>query len=148
MWLIRFSVFCIDEYFFHAYILIIFVQSCFFILLSARDLLLFVINSVSFFKFSSISFGQSKLKEIAFRDPKSFRISYHKHTLFHHYNDLIKLLQSFLVIYSVDKKDKVFFCFHFSHCMNCFFCANNIESLVNSLFGVKIFIPAPDAFPL
>ena len=58
MWFIRFAVFCVHEYWFHAYILTIIVQSRFFFLFSATDSLLVIINSFSCFKFSSTFLGQ------------------------------------------------------------------------------------------
>ena len=58
-WFIRFAVFLVHEYRFNADILTI----SFFILFSAKDWLIFMMNSISCFKFSSTSLGQSKLKQ-------------------------------------------------------------------------------------
>ena len=84
MWVIPFAVFRVHEYCFHAYILTIIVQS---ILFSGKDSLVFKINSVLCFKFSSTYFDQSKLKQT-----ESFGISYYNQIFFHDYNDLIKFL--------------------------------------------------------
>ena len=84
MWVIPFAVFRVHEYCFHAYILTIIVQS---ILFSGKDSLVFKINLVLCFKFSSTYFDQSKLKQT-----ESFGISYYNQIFFHDYNDLIKLL--------------------------------------------------------
>ena len=86
---------------------------------------------------------------------KLFGISYHNHIFFHYYiflfchNDLIKLLQTFLVILLCRYK-------RYNICLISFFnlfelflaliCAKNIGSLVNSLFGVEIFNPVPVVF--
>ena len=107
----------------------------FFILFSAKYSLLFIINSILILinKFWSI---QIKTKH--------FGISYYNHIFFHYSNDLIKLLHTFLVILLCWYK-------RYSICLISFFslyeffpgfiCANNIGSLVNSLFGVNIFNP-------
>ena len=63
MWFTCFAVFRIHEYCFHAYILTIIVQSQLFILFSTKNSLIFIINSISRFKFSSEYFGQYKSKQ-------------------------------------------------------------------------------------
>ena len=60
---LRFAVFHVHEFCFYACILTIIVQSRFVILFSAKDSLLFMINSISYIKLSSTSFGKSKLKQ-------------------------------------------------------------------------------------
>ena len=62
MWFIRFAVFQVHEYCFHAYILKLIVQSHF-ILFSTKDSLLFILNLISCFKLSSTSFDQSKSEQ-------------------------------------------------------------------------------------
>ena len=107
----------------------------FFILLSAKDSLLFTINSISWFKFSSTSFDQSKLK-------RSFGISYHNNIFFHGYNDLIRLLYTFLVIILCwYKRYNICFISVFSlyELFPVFICGNSIGSLVNNLFRIKTF---------
>ena len=77
---------------------------------------------------------------------KSFGISYRNHIFLHYYNNVITLLQTFLVIllcwYKTYSMCLIPF-FDFYKLFPAFFCANNIESLVNNLFGVKIFNPFP-----
>ena len=76
---------------------------------------------------------------------KGFVISYHNH-IFHYYNELIKLLQPFLVIV-LCRYERYSIClisfFNLYELFTAFICDNNIVSLVNCLFGVKIFIPFP-----
>ena len=60
MWLICFADFCVQEYCFHEYY-----SFSFFVLLSAKDSLLIMINSISCFQFSSTSLElQNKLLNI------------------------------------------------------------------------------------
>ena len=121
----------------------IIVKSRFFILFSAKDSVLFMINSISHFKFSSTSFRKSKLKK------KKLWVSYHDHIFFHYYtflhdyNDFIKLLKPFLVILLCWYKRYNIFLISFFNLYEffwAFICANNVGSLVNNLFGVKILI--------
>ena len=108
----------------------------FFILFSAKLLLLLFINSVSFFKFSPTSSCQSKSKK---KLGELFWQSY----FFRYYNDLIKLLWTFLLIllcwykrYSISFISSL----HLYELFPVFICGNNIGIPVNSLFEVKIFI--------
>ena len=93
---------------------------------------------------------------------KSFVISYYSNIFFHHYNDLIEFCKTFLVVllYWHHFNDLIEFCKFFLvvslYCYKrysihlilfsilyklfpSFIGANNIGSLVNNLFGVKIF---------
>ena len=77
---------------------------------------------------------------------KLFGVSYRNHIFFYYYNDLIKLLQTFLVILSCWYKRHsicLISFFDFYELFPVFICANNIGSLVNNLFGVKNFNPFP-----
>ena len=114
MWFIRFAVFCVHEYCFHAYILKNNCTASFFILFSAKYSLLFMINSISCFKYSSTTFGQSKLKQKVL-------------------GSLIKIMFSSMIVmawlncckpfwwfYHADTKDIVFVSFDFLIYINCF----------------------------
>ena len=82
-------------------------STSFFILFSARNLLLFIINSISCYKFSSTFFSESKLKQKIL-------------------GSLITIIFSAIIIktlfqwfYYADTKDTVIFWFYFLICMNC-----------------------------
>ena len=139
MWFIRFAAFCAHEYYFHAYIWTTVVQTLFFILFSAKDSLLFMINSILCFKFSSTSSGQWK--------PKSKNLG-----------SLITIIFSSIIImtrwnccklvwwfYCVDKRYSIFLIsfFNLYELFPAFIYTNNIGSLLNNLFGVMIFNPFP-----
>ena len=113
---------------------------------SAIDSLLFMINSISFFKFSLRSFEKSKYKT------KGFGISYHNDIFFNYYiffsdyNNFIKLLLTFVEILLCRYK-RYSICllsvFNLYELFPAFICDDNIESLVNDLFAVKTFNPVP-----
>ena len=85
----------------------------FFVLFLAKDYLIFMINSVSYFNLSSISFEQSKLKQNVLES-------------------LIAIISFSVIIMTLWNCYKIFVAF---------LCANIIGSLLNSLFGVNIFNP-------
>ena len=74
---------------------------------------------------------------------KTFGISYHNHVFFHDYNDLINCCKLFLVILLCRyKRYNIFLIWFFNliELFPAFICTNNIGSVVNSLFGVKILL--------
>ena len=98
MLFIRFAVFRVHECCFQAYILTIIVQSHF--LFSSQLKIIAFHNKLNFkLQFLINMFWEIEIKR------KGFGISYHNHSFFHHniffydYNDFIKLLQIFLVIF-------------------------------------------------
>ena len=101
-------------------------------------------------------------KLIAFYDKISFMLDFFIHifrkikfktknlgsisTITHDYNDLIKLLQNVLVILLCWCKRYIIWVFNLHELFLPFSCANNIGSLLNNLFGVKVFNPAASFF--
>ena len=77
---------------------------------------------------------------------KSFCVSYHNHIFFHDYSMTLSNCCNFLLILLCWYK-RYSIClisfFNFYELFLAFICANNIVSLVNSLFIVKIFNPFP-----
>ena len=92
MWLIRFPVFHVDQYCFIAFNLTIIAQSR--LLYSQIKINCFYYKFNFMLQILTNIFWPIKIK-IKTRD---FRISYYNHVFFNYYNDLIKLLQTFLVI--------------------------------------------------
>ena len=73
---------------------------------------------------------------------KGFGFSYYSHISFHYYNDVIAWLQTNLVILLCWYKRYSIFLISFVNWQElfaAFICANNIGSLVSSLFGVNVF---------
>ena len=110
----------------------------FFLFLLGKGFFLSFINSISCFKCLSKMLGKIKIKRFGF--------SYHKNIFFHFYNDLIDLLSPFSVIlwcwykrYSIC----LILVFTLYELFPAFICSNNIGSLVNRLFDIKTFNPAP-----
>ena len=87
---------------------------------TAKDSLLFFIDSISCFKFSSTYFGQSKLKQ--------------------------KVLESLITIWYQRYSISLISFFNLHELFPAFICAYNVESLVNSFFGLNIFNPVPSLF--
>ena len=77
---------------------------------------------------------------------KSFGIFYHNNIFFHCYNDLIELLETFLVILLCRWKRhsiRLILFFDLYELFPAFICANNIGSLVKNLSEVKSLNPFP-----
>ena len=133
MWFIRFTVFHLHEYRFHAYILTIIFQFRF---------LFYSQLSIHCFFMLQILINIFRPVKI---ETKSFWISYYNYIFFHFYNGILTM-KYFLVIL-VCRYKKYSIClisfYNLFESFTTFICANNIESLVNNLFGVKRFNPFP-----
>ena len=72
---------------------------------------------------------------------KCFAISFCTHTFFHYYNELIKLLETFIVI-SLHWYKRYIVClillFTFLELFRAFICVDNIGTLVNKVFNLVI----------
>ena len=113
MWLIRFAVFRVYEYCLCLY----FSNSCsisFFVLFSAKDSLLFIINLISCFKLSSSSLGQWKSKQNVLGSLITIILS---SMIILTWFNCCKLFYWF---YYAETKDIVSVWFHFLISMNCF----------------------------
>ena len=86
----------------------------FFYFIVSKDSLLFMINSILCFKFSSTSLGQSKLKQNVLGPLVTVIFS---SVMMMTWLNCCKL---FWWLYYTDTKDTVFVWFHFLICMNCF----------------------------
>ena len=84
---------------------------------------------------------QILINKISFKiKTKSFGISYHNHVFFQDYNDLM-VVNFLLILLCWYKTYSICLISFFSlfELFPAFICANNIWSLVNNLFGVKLF---------
>ena len=133
------TVSCVHENCFHVYVLTIIDQSCFLFGSQLKIHLLFIINSVSCFKVSSTSLGWSKWKQNILGP--LIRIIFSSiiiMTWLNCYNLLVILLRWY-------KRYNICWIsfFNFYKLFPAFICANDIGSLVNSLFRVNINNPFP-----